>query len=81
MAKLSIGIDLGTTNSCVAVLKGDKPAVVPGIDGKPTTPSVVHIGEKGPLVGKEARSFLLTDPSNTFVSTTTAFTRRSPDSA
>ena len=55
MAKI-IGIDLGTTNSCVAVVEGGKPVVIPNAEGQRTTPSVVaftKVGER--LVGEPAK--------------------------
>ncbi|MBI1914788.1 MAG: Hsp70 family protein [Planctomycetes bacterium] len=68
MTKISAGIDLGTTNSCLAVLQGDKPVVIPNDLGEPITPSLVSIQPEGAVVGKNARRFLLTHPANTFVS-------------
>src|SRR5438552_2340972 len=68
MTKLSAGIDLGTTNSCLAVLQGDKPVVILNEYGEPTTPSLVSVQRDGIVVGKKARPFLLTDPTSTFVS-------------
>src|SRR5262245_21055601 len=68
MTKISAGIDLGTTNSCLAVLQGDKPVVIPNDLGDAITPSVVSIQPDDVIVGKKARSFLLTQPANTFVS-------------
>ncbi|PYT09180.1 MAG: hypothetical protein DMF49_03025, partial [Acidobacteria bacterium] len=51
-----IGIDLGTTNSCVAVLEGGQPRVIPGKDGNRTTPSIVGFTAKGErLVGQIAK--------------------------
>ena len=51
-----IGIDLGTTNSCVAVLEGDQPTVIPNSEGGRTTPSIVAITKNGErLVGEAAR--------------------------
>jgi molecular chaperone DnaK len=68
MSKISAGIDLGTTNSCLAILEGDRPVVVPNDRGEPTTPSVVSVSVDEILVGKKARSRLLTQPANTFSS-------------
>jgi len=61
-----IGIDLGTTNCCVAVLEGGTPQVVPNKDGGRTTPSIVGFTEKGErLVGQIAKRQALTNPRNT----------------
>ena len=68
MERVSAGIDLGTTNSCLAVLQGDKPVVVLNEHSEPVTPSVVSILPNGIAVGKQARPRLLTHPSNTFAS-------------
>src|SRR4051794_8410113 len=68
MSRVSAGIDLGTTNSCIAVLQGDRPVVILNDLGDPTTPSLVAVQPDGTLVGKKARPFLLTHPANTFVS-------------
>jgi molecular chaperone DnaK len=68
MDKVSAGIDLGTTNSCLAVLQGGQPAVVPNDLGDAVTPSLVSVLADGVLVGKKARSRLLTHPVNTFAS-------------
>src|SRR5260370_38282881 len=68
MESISAGIDLGPTQSCLAVLEGDRPVVIPNDLGEPTTPSVVSVQVDGILVGRKARSFLLTHPANTFVS-------------
>lgn len=59
-----IGIDLGTTNSVVAFIKNQVPFVISNEFGKPTTPSVVHLGEPE-AVGEEALKFLEKDPANT----------------
>ena len=65
MAKI-IGIDLGTTNSCVAVLEGDKPKVIENAEGARTTPSVVAYADDGEiLVGQSAKRQAVTNPANT----------------
>ena len=61
-----IGIDLGTTNSCVAVLDGDKPRVIENSEGDRTTPSIVGYTEEGEvLVGQSAKRQAVTNPHNT----------------
>src|SRR5205809_7105892 len=68
MAK-TIGIDLGTTNSCMAVLEGGEPAVIPNAEGGRTTPSVVAVTKDGQrLVGAPARRQQVTNPTNTIFS-------------
>ena len=68
MAK-TIGIDLGTTNSVVAVVEGDKPIIIPNEEGGRTTPSVVAFTEKGErLVGQVAKRQRITNPENTVYS-------------
>jgi molecular chaperone DnaK len=68
MAK-TIGIDLGTTNSCVAVLEGGEPNVIPNAEGGRTTPSVVAFTKDGQrLVGAPARRQQVTNPENTIFS-------------
>jgi molecular chaperone DnaK len=68
MAK-TIGIDLGTTNSCVATLEGGEPTVVPNAEGGRTTPSVVAFTKDGQrLVGAPARRQQVTNPENTVFS-------------
>ncbi len=65
MAKV-IGIDLGTTNSCVAVMEGDKVKVIENSEGKRTTPSIVAFSEDGEvLVGESAKRQAVTNPENT----------------
>ena len=68
MAK-TIGIDLGTTNSCMAVLEGGEPTVIPNAEGGRTTPSVVAFAKDGQrLVGAPARRQQVTNPENTIFS-------------
>ena len=68
MAKI-IGIDLGTTNSCVAVLEGGEPKVIPNEEGGRTTPSVVGFTKSGErLVGQVAKRQAITNPENTIFS-------------
>jgi molecular chaperone DnaK len=65
MAKI-IGIDLGTTNSCVAIMEGGQPKVIPNSEGDRTTPSVVAFGKDGEvLVGQSAKRQAVTNPKNT----------------
>ncbi|MGE5539807.1 MAG: molecular chaperone DnaK [Gemmatimonas sp.] len=62
-----IGIDLGTTNSCVAVMEGSQPKVIENAEGARTTPSVVAFTESGErLVGQSAKRQAVTNPENTF---------------
>jgi len=64
-----IGIDLGTTNSCVAIVEGGEPVVIPNSEGSRTTPSVVAITESGErLVGQIAKRQSITNPDNTIYS-------------
>ncbi len=64
-----IGIDLGTTNSCVAVLEGGEPVVIPNAEGARTTPSMVAFTKKGErLVGASAKRQAITNPENTVFS-------------
>ncbi|HNY02573.1 MAG TPA: molecular chaperone DnaK [Bacteroidales bacterium] len=68
MAKI-IGIDLGTTNSCVAVMEGNEPVVIPNSEGRRTTPSVVGFTENGERkVGDPAKRQAITNPKNTVFS-------------
>jgi actin-like ATPase involved in cell morphogenesis len=64
-----IGIDLGTTNSCVAVMEGNDPVVIPNSEGGRTTPSVVAFTKSGErLVGQPAKRQAITNPNNTIFS-------------
>ena len=61
-----IGIDLGTTNSCVAVMEGGKSKVIENAEGDRTTPSVIAYSDDGEtLVGQPAKRQAVTNPSNT----------------
>ncbi|MDQ2716715.1 MAG: molecular chaperone DnaK [Chloroflexota bacterium] len=61
-----IGIDLGTTNSCVAVMEGGEPVVIPNAEGARTTPSIVAMNKSGErLVGEVAKRQAITNPENT----------------
>ncbi|MBZ4644700.1 MAG: molecular chaperone DnaK [Petroclostridium sp.] len=64
-----IGIDLGTTNSCVAVMEGGEPVVIPNAEGARTTPSVVAFTKSGErLVGQVAKRQAITNPDRTIIS-------------
>ncbi len=68
MAKV-IGIDLGTTNSCVAILEGGEPVIIPNAEGNRTTPSIVAFTKTGErLVGETAKRQAITNPDRTIVS-------------
>ena len=64
-----IGIDLGTTNSCVAVMEGGEPVVIPNAEGNRTTPSVVAFSKNGErLVGQIAKRQAVTNHDRTVIS-------------
>ena len=64
-----IGIDLGTTNSCVSVMEGNEPVVIPNEEGRRTTPSVVAFLKNGERkVGDPAKRQAITNPGNTITS-------------
>ena len=68
MSKI-IGIDLGTTNSCVAVMEGGEPTVIVNAEGNRTTPSVVAFAKNGErLVGQVAKRQAVTNPDRTVIS-------------
>ena len=68
MAKI-IGIDLGTTNSCVAVMEGNEPIVIPNSEGHRTTPSIVAFTDNGERkVGDPAKRQAITNPKRTIFS-------------
>ena len=61
-----LGIDLGTTNSCVAVIEGNEPVIVPNSEGGRTTPSVVALAKNNErLVGQLAKRQAITNPEHT----------------
>jgi len=64
MAKV-IGIDLGTTNSCIAIMDGSKPRVIENAEGARTTPSIVAFTDDERLVGQPAKRQAVTNPENT----------------
>ena len=68
MSKI-IGIDLGTTNSCVAVMEGGEAVVIPNVEGNRTTPSVVAFSKDGErMVGQVAKRQAITNPDRTVIS-------------
>src|SRR5215213_6275709 len=68
MSKI-LGIDLGTTNSCMAIMEGGEPVVIPNAEGARTTPSVVAFTKTGErLVGQAAKRQAVTNPRNTVFS-------------
>ncbi len=75
-----IGIDLGTTNSCVAVMEGTTPKVIPNAEGMNTTPSIVAFTESGErLVGQAAKRQAVTNPNNTIYAVKRLIGRRFED--
>ncbi|KTD40405.1 molecular chaperone DnaK [Legionella parisiensis] len=79
MAKI-IGIDLGTTNSCVAIMEGDKPKVIENSEGHRTTPSIVAFTEDGEvLVGQSAKRQAVTNPDKTLFAIKRLIGRRFDD--
>jgi molecular chaperone DnaK len=75
-----IGIDLGTTNSCVAVMEGGEPVVIPNAEGGRTTPSVVAMNKSGErLTGQVAKRQAITNPDNTVFSIKRLMGRRFED--
>jgi molecular chaperone DnaK len=81
MASKVIGIDLGTTNSCVAVMEGTQAKVIENAEGSRTTPSMVAFGKDGEvLVGQPAKRQAVTNPENTIFAIKRLIGRRSDDS-
>ena len=78
MAKV-IGIDLGTTNSCVAIMDGSKPRVIENAEGARTTPSIVAFTDDERLVGQPAKRQAVTNPENTIFAVKRLIGRRFDD--
>ncbi|MGZ9410687.1 MAG: Hsp70 family protein, partial [Methylocystis sp.] len=75
-----IGIDLGTTNSCVAVMEGSSPKVIENAEGARTTPSIVAFTDDGErLVGQPAKRQAVTNPENTLFAIKRLIGRRYSD--
>lgn len=75
-----IGIDLGTTNSCVAVMDGDKPRVIENAEGDRTTPSIIaYTQDNETLVGQPAKRQAVTNPKNTLFAIKRLIGRRFQD--
>src|SRR5947207_2905462 len=80
MAAKAIGIDLGTTNSCVAVMEGGKARVIENAEGMRTTPSIVAFARNGEiLVGQPAKRQAVTNPENTIFAIKRLIGRRYDD--
>merc|ERR1712129_32413 len=78
MAKV-IGIDLGTTNSCVAIMDGSQPRVIENAEGARTTPSIVAFTDDERLVGQPAKRQAVTNPENTVFGIKRLVGRRNDD--
>lgn len=79
MATKIIGIDLGTTNSCVAIMEGKSPRVIENSEGRRTTPSIVAFTEEGALVGEAAKRQAVTNPHDTLYGVKRLIGRRFDD--
>ena len=79
MAKV-IGIDLGTTNSCLAIMDGSQPRVIENAEGARTTPSIVGFSDSEKLVGQPAKRQAVTNPTNTVLGVKRLVGRRVDDS-
>ena len=75
-----IGIDLGTTNSCVAIMDGSQPRVIENAEGARTTPSIVAFSDNEKLVGQPAKRQAVTNPTNTVFGVKRLIGRRVDDS-
>ena len=78
MAKI-IGIDLGTTNSCVAIMDGSQPRIIENAEGARTTPSIVAFTENERLVGQAAKRQAVTNATNTVFAVKRLIGRRHDD--
>ena len=76
-----IGIDLGTTNSCVAIMDGSQPKVIENSEGARTTPSIVGFTDGERLVGQPAKRQAVTNPTNTVFAVKRLIGRRIGDEA
>ncbi|MAB06554.1 MAG: molecular chaperone DnaK, partial [Rhodobacteraceae bacterium] len=74
-----IGIDLGTTNSCVAIMDGSQARVIENAEGARTTPSIVAFAEEERLVGQPAKRQAVTNPENTIFAVKRLIGRRTTD--
>ena len=74
-----IGIDLGTTNSCVAIMDGAQPRVIENSEGARTTPSIVAFTDDERLVGQPAKRQAVTNPENTIFGVKRLIGRRADD--
>lgn len=80
ISKLVVGIDLGTTNSCVATLEGGLAKILENSEGNRTTPSIVAFTKTGErLIGNAAKRQAVTNPENTFYSTKRLIGRKFED--
>ncbi len=79
-SKYVLGIDLGTTNSCMAVMQGGEPVVIPNAEGGRTTPSIVAFSKTGErLIGQAAKRQAITNPENTLFAIKRLIGRRFDD--
>ena len=77
-----IGIDLGTTNSCVSFIEGGEPVVIPNAEGSRTTPSIVALTDSGErLVGQVAKRQAITNPEHTITAVKRLVGRKFDDEA
>jgi len=80
MSEKILGIDLGTTNSCLSIMEGGEPVVVANAEGARTTPSIVGFAKDGErLVGLPAKRQAITNPKNTLYSVKSLIGRRASE--